>query len=145
MKKYLIFLIFLISCAQPRPLPAPTVYIPPINAPPVVVTPTASGSANSLPVQVGDTVIITNPDYQRDYVFRIVAISGEGITVETTESGVEIRNNGTALVSFYDPAHSRDTGYELPIGWARFTPDDHTPVVQAYSMKPGVLVQGDQN
>lgn len=104
-------------------------------------------TANSITVQAGDAVTIHNPDFSRAYTFTIVQIGANGITVATDEPGVEIRDNGGAMPFFIHDPESHATGYELPIGWARFTPLEHTAVVQTYSMQPGgsVTRQGDQN
>lgn len=104
-------------------------------------------SANSITVQAGDVFTIRNPDFSRGYAFRIVSIEPGSITVATDEPGVTIKDNGTEMPYFIDDAHSMDTGYELPIGWARFTPREKTPVVQTYSMQPGGTVarEGDEN
>jgi hypothetical protein len=46
---------------------------------------------------------------------------------------------------FIHATESYATGYELPIGWARFTPREKTPVVQTYSMQPGGTIVRDQD
>lgn len=152
----LILIALLAACA------APTALAPATSAPvPAQVTPTLSAlasvpapavayhgdDARSVTVQAGDVVTIHNPDFSRGYTFTIVQISANGITVTTNEPNVTIRNNGGAMPSFIHATESYATGYELPIDWARFTPLEHTAVVQTYSMQPGgtVVREGDQN
>jgi hypothetical protein len=74
-----------------------------------------------------------------------VAISATGITVATNEPNITIRDNGSKMPYFIHTTESYKTGYELPIGWARFTPLEKTPVVQTYSMQPGGLIVRNQD
>jgi len=100
---------------------------------------------NSITVGVGDVFTIHNPDFSRGYTFRIVAISAMGITVATDEPNITIRDNGGKMPYFIHTTESYKTGYELPIGWARFTPLEKTPVVQTYSMQPGGFIVRNQD
>ncbi len=116
-------------------------------------------SENSATVKAGDVVTINNPDFSRGYTFTIVSIDTKSdyaitnpklngqpesgvwetghITVSTNEPDVIIRGNGSKEPYFIHVTESYATGYELPIGWARFTPLEKTPVVQQYSMQSG--------
>lgn len=132
--------------AQPSPQPQSTTDQRTVAE--LAATPLAQSGAhpyegdrqNSITVKAGDVVTVRNPDFSRGFTFKIVSIEPGHITVATDEPNVTIRDNGGAFPYFLHATESMATGYELPIGWARFTPLEKTPVVQTYSMQPGGTV-----
>lgn len=117
----------------------------PTNVPAGYVSPYEGDRANSVTVQAGDVLTIHQPDYPQSYTLRIESVSTTGIIVATDDPNVEIRDNGSAMVRLFDKRYPNMLGYDVPIGFARFTPLEHTPVVQTYSMQPGgtVAKEGD--
>ena len=162
----MIALILLAACGSPAmlqssqsvSLPRPPVAAAQAAKPEAAPTskPAATGEAqgahtyegdrdNSITVKAGDVVTIHNPDFSRGYTFAIVSITEGHITVSTNEPNVTIRDNGGKMPIFFHSTESYAKGVELPIGWARFTPREKTPVVQTYSMQPGASVARGQD
>jgi hypothetical protein len=102
-------------------------------------------AANSVTIVPGDVFTIHNPDFSRGYTFRIIAIGDSGITVATDEPNVTITHNGGAMPYFIHTIESYASGYELPIGWVRFTPREHRPVAQTYSAQGSGTIERSQD
>jgi hypothetical protein len=100
---------------------------------------------NSITIAPGDLFTIHNPDFSRGYTFRVVAISDSGITVATDEPNVTIAHNGGVMPYFIHTTESYASGYELPIGWVRFTPREHRPVAQTYSAQGSGTIERSQD
>lgn len=102
-------------------------------------------ASNSITIAQGDVFTIHNPDFSRGYTFRIVAINDSGITVATDEPNVTITHNGGEMPYFIHTIESYASGYELPIGWVRFTPREHRPVAQTYSTQGSGTIERRQD
>lgn len=149
-------LALLAACAETQSLPArpaPSAVPSPAAAAPTMPATNAQqphayegDMANSITIQAGDVFTIHNPDFDTDYRFKVGSVTADTITITCDDPSVQITDVGFDDGKGLLLAFSLDGTFTRPIGWARFTPAEHIPVVQFYSIAAGGWIQrtGDE-